>query len=787
MPSWVVRTRLRRPRRWSVRAPAPPRTGTLALTPAPDTLTSTAPLALAATLGVSQAAHLGTSTGTLPLAGAVSVSQASQSVSTTGTLPLVAHGMGLQTPGTLSAASTLLGQGSLSLTQAPQVPASLATVLLGAQSALTPVSQGVVSTATLVLAATASLLQASQASSSSGGLPLQAALGLAADAQSLTSVGVLPVVGTVSCLALSDLLLSTGASTASGMLAAVQEAQSPLSTSRLALAGMVGVPSGAHGLVSTGTLGLQYIDGRVTFPASLTVTVPGALHGRGTPDLLVQAYDAGTPVATRLPIAFSVHPLSWDVQVQLLEPQAGYLLITAAAFPARLKSFSTLPATFAGAEHLLGTANLLVQVYDTAGHMLGVPIQVHQGTGDVTITGVEGQAGLIVVAPASTALPSTHETKPFAVTLSATFAATEHSLTTPAILVQLYDTAIPAHALIADLTVDPALLGITAVFVEPQAGHFVVGGGESPTDRTGTMAATQGSQTLTSTGGLALSGFVTVVLVGAGDVHAVLSVGTLGLTGTSVLTQDAQALSSAATLLAAGQGSANLTQEGGTLSTAAALALLAHVDAMAADHLVVSGSALLVQATALLTPDTHSLASSGSGAAQGSVTAAQEDQMLGSTSVLPVRALALLASEAQTLASVGGGVGQGLVSTDQDAHAVVSTSRLPVQGQTTAAQAPQTLLGTGVVAHAGQVLVTQEPQTSSSTGVSANLGTVVGAEAGDQLLAHGTAPLQSRASGLTRVVYPTEIHYVHPSGRVVRIVQLTRVLQLRQYGRGVSS
>ena len=57
---------------------------------------------------------------------------------------------------------------------------------------------------------------------------------------------------------------------------------------------------------------------------------------------------------------------------------------------------------------------------------------------------------------------------------SFTVLGTEHSLGTKNLIVQLYDNNDPAHALLADISIDATTFDVTVSFVEAQSGYIVI-------------------------------------------------------------------------------------------------------------------------------------------------------------------------------------------------------------------------------------------------------------------------------------------------------------------------
>ncbi len=67
----------------------------------------------------------------------------------------------------------------------------------------------------------------------------------------------------------------------------------------------------------------------VPFTAATIVTVPGAVHGLGTANLIVECYDGATPANLVEPDAVKVNPATYDVTVTFATPQSGTIIISA--------------------------------------------------------------------------------------------------------------------------------------------------------------------------------------------------------------------------------------------------------------------------------------------------------------------------------------------------------------------------------------------------------------------------------------------------------------------------
>lgn len=218
-----------------------------------------------------------------------------------------------------------------------------------------------------------------------------------------------------------------------------------------------------------------WVNGRATFTNATIVIV----ESPGTSNLLVQAYDAGTP-ATQLGAAISVHPTTGVTTVIFAQSQSGYLVGGTTVVPGYGQTFSgVMSVTVDGDDHGFATPNLLVQVYDALGTALAARVQVSQSPPyDVTVTFLQAQSGRVVV---GSALPggvtpngattfTTSGTPP-----SVTLLASTHGRAVPTLLVQTRDSA--GQQVLGDVQVDPTTADVTVTFLQPVTGTLLLGGG----------------------------------------------------------------------------------------------------------------------------------------------------------------------------------------------------------------------------------------------------------------------------------------------------------------------
>jgi hypothetical protein len=137
------------------------------------------------------------------------------------------------------------------------------------------------------------------------------------------------------------------------------------------------------------------------FASSTTWTIPGSSHGFGTDRLLIDVYDASTPRLWLPNATVTIHPSTFTITVSWLQATAGVVIVCGAATTGTANpgiALASNPQTILGASHGLGTANLGVQIYDTAGReVLPGQVTVHPTTRDVVVSFLQSQAGTVVL------------------------------------------------------------------------------------------------------------------------------------------------------------------------------------------------------------------------------------------------------------------------------------------------------------------------------------------------------------------------------------------------------
>src|SRR5262249_50078536 len=132
--------------------------------------------------------------------------------------------------------------------------------------------------------------------------------------------------------------------------------------------------------------------------------------------------------------------------------------------------------TYAGTAHGLGTPNLFVQVFDTAGQLLDAQGRGHPTASDVGVGFLQPQTRrLVVLGARPTAAPLAHSGTRFTNATSVSVPASSHGHGTTNLEVQVRDASTPAQIFTAPLTIDAAGT-VTATFLQPMSGRLLVGG-----------------------------------------------------------------------------------------------------------------------------------------------------------------------------------------------------------------------------------------------------------------------------------------------------------------------
>jgi hypothetical protein len=229
-----------------------------------------------------------------------------------------------------------------------------------------------------------------------------------------------------------------------------------------------------------------WLDDRYYFKGATTVTIPGATHGRGTANLLVEVVDDQFVGRHVTPQSVTVDTSSFDVVVTFAQAQSGAVLIAGRPVTPYAQPFTgQTTVTIAGASHGLGTSNLVVRVYDAA----AIPAQVRPSsvsvdiaTYDVVVIFGQPQSGTIVLMDATAVGPPYNVGSPFAGVSTVPIAGSAHALGTPNLLVQVYDNGSPVRRQLTPqgVTVDPSSFNVVVTFGQPQSGAVILSGAGAP-------------------------------------------------------------------------------------------------------------------------------------------------------------------------------------------------------------------------------------------------------------------------------------------------------------------
>jgi hypothetical protein len=211
----------------------------------------------------------------------------------------------------------------------------------------------------------------------------------------------------------------------------------------------------------------------IGFTGSTSVSIPGTTHRLGTAALLFQVYSADTPRQALEPDSVTIDTLTYDMTVTFATPESGAISL-AAPSPQYTTTFtSQTTVTIPGATHLLGTADLLVRVFTTAGTLNVLSagsITVAAGTFDVVVTFATAESGTLILSAAGPRYVAV-----FTSQTTVTIPGATHGLDTPALLFQLWDAGAPRAAFAPNsLTVDPTTFDVVVTFGTPESGRLVL-------------------------------------------------------------------------------------------------------------------------------------------------------------------------------------------------------------------------------------------------------------------------------------------------------------------------
>jgi Concanavalin A-like lectin/glucanases superfamily len=287
-------------------------------------------------------------------------------------------------------------------------------------------------------------------------------------------------------------------------------------------------------------------------------------------------------------------------------------------------------------------------------------------------------------------------------------------------------------------------------------------GGATPL--TATLSVTQAAQTLTSTAALALkasaaslqdvqtlaaSARVALQAVAAPTQAAqtLTATATVALTSTVALTQADQTLS-ATGIRPALSGTLTLTQATQTLASSSTLALRATLSQAQADQtLLATGVRPALAASLSLTQAAQTVSATSTLALTATVSQTQADMSLSATGVRPALSATLSSTQAdQTLSASSALALRSTVTLAQDGHTLAAVGGAGRFGVLASVQAPQTLSASAAVLVQGTLSVPQAAQTLSSAGTLAGGATLAVTQASQAVLALARLALRGTLS-----------------------------------------
>jgi hypothetical protein len=257
----------------------------------------------------------------------------------------------------------------------------------------------------------------------------------------------------------------------------------------------------------------------------------------------------------------------------------------------------------------------------------------------------------------------------------------------------------------------------------------------------------------------------------ANTVASDAAVAVAGALGGAPITQDANSLSSTATVSGEISATVNLTQDDnllagdGTVAVSGDAALSQDAQTVAAsgttgiagDTSLVQGddtaagtAAVAVAGSASLAQGDDTVAGTGTAAISASSALVQDDATVASTGIVSVSAEALTTQADQSLSSEGTVAAAGIAALNQDSDVGSGTIGLVVSGTVAATQASDTLDATGAVEDfpviSASVDVTQDAQSGAATAVIAVSGIVDTTQADDAVSGTGTVALVAQTA-----------------------------------------
>lgn len=217
-----------------------------------------------------------------------------------------------------------------------------------------------------------------------------------------------------------------------------------------------------------------------SFTTQTSVTIAGTAHQLNTANLLVTCYDTSTPAIEVEPDKVTVNAATYDVTVSFAMVQSGRCVVSSGGSGGSGGTSLTTANTYtAGAKQTMAASVTTAGLSLTPG-----PLPANAIAGDLAVDASDNNKfktfnGAAWVAGSGSSGGGAYATS-FTSQTSVTILGTAHQLNTPNLVLNCYDTEIPAMEVEPDtVSVNLATYDVTVNFSTPQSGRCVVSSGGS--------------------------------------------------------------------------------------------------------------------------------------------------------------------------------------------------------------------------------------------------------------------------------------------------------------------
>jgi hypothetical protein len=257
------------------------------------------------------------------------------------------------------------------------------------------------------------------------------------------------------------------------------------------------------------------------------------------------------------------------------------------------------------------------------------------------------------------------------------------------------------------------------------------GAGEEKNEITGSADITEGADTLTAAGTVAIAGSADITE--GGDTLA--AAGTVDISGSADITEGGDTVSSSGTV--AVSGSADITEGGDTLAAAGTVDISGSADITEASDTVSSSGTVAVNGSADITEGGDTLTAAGTVDISGSADITEEADTLAASGTVDISGSADITEEADTLTASGTVDISGSADITEASDTVSSSGTVAISGSADITEEADTLTASGTVAIAGSADITEGADTLAASGAVAIAGSADITEGGDTLAASG--------------------------------------------------